>query len=109
MTKEFALINTTARLLNNHKWYSIFDRLDDINSVFELKILLSNDIKICHHIQELEKTSILIDDSGDYIEFLEIDRLRIKKTNELMTFLEELNVEFIEQEEYIDIEGYRKK
>jgi hypothetical protein len=40
MTKEFALINTTAGLLNNHKWYCIFDKLDDIKSVFELKTLL---------------------------------------------------------------------
>jgi hypothetical protein len=53
MAKEFALINTTAELLNNYKWYSIFDRLDDMKSIFELKTLLSNDIKVCHHIQEL--------------------------------------------------------
>ncbi len=108
MTKKFIIDNNATGLLNNHKWYKIFEWLNDSNINFQLKTLLSDKSNKYVQIIELEETSVLIDNSGDFIEFLEIDRLTIKKTNELLDFLNDLNIDYVDQIADIEIDGYRK-
>jgi len=107
-TRNFILEKTNGSLLNNQKWYRIFEWIEQHQSEFELKTLVSSEYKKADHIFELEKSSILIDNSGDFIEFLELEQLILKNTSELKTELEKLNVEFFEQADFIKINGYRK-
>ena len=82
-------------MLNNQKWYRIFEFIEQNKFEFELKTLLSPDFKKSNHILELEKSSILIDNSGDFIEFLELEQLILNNTLEVKVELENLNIEFI--------------
>ena len=108
ITKNFILNESLTGLLNNQKWIKIFEVIDINNIDFEIKKLLSENYKPCSFIRELENTSLLIDDSGDFIEFFEIDRLKVKKVNELITLLEEIKAKYTDQNELIEIEGYNK-
>ena len=93
--------------MNNQKWYQVFELVEQNHSEFELKTLLSSDIKVSNNILELENNSVLIDNSGDFIDFLELEKLILKSTSELGTKLKELNVDFTEQSGKIEINGYR--
>jgi len=107
-TRKFILENTSYSILNNQKWHKIFELVEQYCSEFELKTLLSFEIKKVDQILELEKSSILIDNSGNFIEFLEIEQLILKNTSELKTELKKLNVDFLEQADHIEINGYWK-
>jgi hypothetical protein len=107
-TKQYILSNSISGVLNNQKWHNIFDRLDDNKKEFLIKTLLSGQEKNCKWIRELEKTAILIDDFGDFTEFLEIERLIICKSRELIEFLDSSNIEYYRIEENIEIYGYKK-
>lgn len=107
-TKDFILMNTTASLMNNHKWQEIFNWIDQHHLQFELKTLLSDQTSSCDRIRELEATSILIDDMGDFIEFLEIEAITVKKNNELIRLLDELNIDYHDRSEWIEIKGYQR-
>jgi len=106
-TRNFILKYTTGSLMNNQKWYRIFEWIEQNNSEFELKTLLSSDIKKSNVILELENSSILIDNSGNFIDFLELEQLTLKNTAVLKAQLNKLNVGFIEQSDEIEIKGYR--
>jgi extradiol dioxygenase family protein len=107
-TRNFILEKTSGSILNNHKWYRIFEWIEQNNSEFELKTLLSPDIRKSEHILELEQTSILIDNSGNFIEFLELEKVTLKNTPELKNELIKLNVDFYEELNRVEIYGYRK-
>ena len=106
-TRNFILKHTSGSLMNNQKWYRVFELVEQNHSEFELKTLLSSDIKISNNILELEKNSVLIDNSGNFIDFLELEKLTLKSTSELETQLKELKVDFTEQSGKIEINGYR--
>lgn len=106
-TRNFILKHTSGSLMNNQKWYRVFELVEQNHSEFELKTLLSSDIKISNNILELENNSVLIDNSGNFIDFLELEKLTLKSTPELETQLKELNVDFTEQLGKIEINGYR--
>ena len=108
-TRNLILSKSYSSLMNNQKWYRIFELIEQHNSEFELKTILSSETKKTDQILELEKSSILIDNSGDFIEFLELEQLILKSTSELKIELEKLNMEFFEQADFIKINGYRKK
>jgi len=107
-TRNLILSKSYSSLMNNRKWYQIFELLEQQYSEFELKTLLSSEAKKTDQILELEKSSILIDNSGDFIEFLELEQLILKNTSELKTELKKLNMDFFEQADFISIYGYRK-
>jgi hypothetical protein len=107
-TRKFILENTTPSLLNNHKWYKIFELVEQYCSEFELKILLSSELKNSNQIYELEQSSILVDNSGDFIEFLELEELTLENSPELNAELKKLNIEFLEESNKLTIQGYRK-
>ena len=106
-TRNFIREKTNGSLMNNQKWFRIFELIEQCNSEFEIKTLLSSGIRKADQILELERSSILIDNSGDFIEFLELERLILKNTSELKAELEKLNVEFIERADFVEINGYR--
>ena len=107
-TRNLILSKSLSSIMNNHKWYRIFELIEQHRSEFEIKTLMSSEHKKADHIFELEKSSILFDNSGDFIEFLEIEQLSLKNTSELKSELEKLNVEFFKQAGFIKINGYRK-
>ena len=101
-------MNTTASLMDNHKWREIFDWIDQHHLPFELKTLLSDQTRSCDRIRELETTSILIDDTGDFIEFLEIEAITARKTNELIRLLDKLNIDYYDRSKWMEIKGYQR-
>ena len=70
-----------------HKWFQTFELIEEFQSKFELKTILSPETKKADSILELEKSSILIDNSGEFIEFLELEQIFIKSTLELKSEL----------------------
>lgn len=107
-TRNLIISKSFSSLMNNQKWYRIFEWIEQHQSEFKLKTLFSSkNIKI-DQINELEKSSVLIDNSGDFIEFLELEQIILKNTAELRVELKKQNVEFIEQDDFIEINGYRK-
>ncbi len=107
-TRNLIISKSFSSLMNNQKWYEVFDWIEQHNFQFELKTLLSTEIKKSNQVFELEKSSILIDESGNFIEFFELDQLILKNATELKTELEKMNVEFIEHVNFVEISGYRK-
>lgn len=107
ITKNLILSDSITGLLNNQKWIKIFEIIDIHRAGFEIKTLLSENYIGCSFIREPEKTSLLIDDSGDFIEFFEIYRLKTKKTNELITLFDKIKVKYIDLNDLIEIEGYK--
>lgn len=107
-TRNLILSKSYSSLMNNQKWYRVFELIEQHYYEFELKTLLSSETKKTDQILELEKSSILIDNSSDFIEFLELEQLILKSTSELKAELEKLNMEFFEQADFIKIYGYRK-
>ena len=107
-TKQYILSNSITGILNNQKWKELFDWLDSHGIAFKLRILLSKDEIDCDWIRELEDTSILIDDSGDFIEFYEIESIKTKYNRELIEFLKPTNFDYNNTHEEIEIYGYKK-
>lgn len=107
-TRNFIRSKSFSSLMNNHKWFQIFELIEEHQSEFELKTLLSSEIRKADSIHELEKSSILIDNSGEFIEFLELEQIVVKRTLELKSELDKLNVDFYEEMNNIKIQGYRK-
>ncbi|MDN5205452.1 hypothetical protein QQ008_28980 [Fulvivirgaceae bacterium BMA10] len=92
--------------MNNIKWLEVFDWLQNENISFQLKTLLSIEQSYCDFIRELESTSILIDDSGDFTEFLEIEFVRTDSSDALLKFLLGSKISFNQTENRIQINGY---
>ncbi len=107
-TQQFILSNSIAGLLNNHKWYSLFEWIECENIPFGIKILLSGEYRKCDWIRELEDTAILIDDKGDFIEFFEIESLQTVNHNGLSEFLRVSNFDYNETQEGIEVYGYKR-
>ena len=109
LTKQYIFANSTIGLLNNSKWLHLFEYFDRTHNEFQIKTLMANDLRSCSYIRELESTSVLIDDSGDFIEFLEIDTLRTKSTDDIIKLLDNLNIEYSNYNGFIEVCGYRNK
>lgn len=101
-------LNSYSCLLNNNKWFKIFELIEAHKYKFEIKSVISSEIKKVEQIIELEKSSILFETSTDFTEFLEIEQITLNKASELITELKKLNVEFFEDLDKIIIQGYRK-
>ncbi|WP_370632431.1 DUF6678 family protein [Marixanthomonas sp. SCSIO 43207] len=107
-TRNFIRSKSFSSLMNNHKWFQIFELIEEQQSEFELKTVRSFEIRKADSILELEKSSILIDNSGEFIEFLELEQITLKNTSELKSELNNLNVDFYEESDKIKIRGYSK-
>lgn len=106
-TRQFILAKNLSGLLNNHKWFEIFDWLQSEKNILEIKLLLSGNTIAFNTIYELESSSLLIDHSGNFIEFFEIEFLFISKSNEVEKFLSEQKIDYSIHSEKIRIDGYR--
>ncbi|AUC76175.1 DUF6678 family protein [Olleya sp. Bg11-27] len=95
-------------ILNNQKWHNIFEIIENKNIVFKIKLLLNSNANYCAFIRELSETSILIDDSGKFIEFLEIDYIEMNKNDDILAFLNNKETEYFMDENIIKILGYKK-
>ncbi|WP_435262667.1 DUF6678 family protein [Tenacibaculum sp. nBUS_03] len=106
--KRIILEKGYSGILNNQKWHNIFEIIDKRHIVFKIKLLINSDANYCDFIRELNETSMLIDDSGKFIEFLEIDYIEINKNDEILDFLENKKTEYFMDENIIKILGYNK-
>ena len=107
-SKNFILNNSLSGCLNNTKWKELFDVIEMNNLSFELKTLLSNNIIKCEFIREVENSALLIDDSGNFIEYLEIDNIMINRNKNIKEFLIDKRIEYLEDEKRITVFGYKK-
>lgn len=107
-TQNFIRSESFSSTMNNHEWFRVFELIQEHLFEFEIKTLISSEIKRIESILELEKSSILIDNSGEFIEFLELEQITLKNTLKLKSELDKLNVDFYEELDKIRIQGYRK-
>ena len=105
-TRNFIIKSKYSGLLNNQKWYRVFEWIELNNQEFEFKTLLSPDLKKTEYILELEKTSLLMNSSNHFISFLELEKLILKNSEELKSELKNIGVGFIEKTNTIVIFGY---
>ena len=108
-TQNLIRSKSFSSLMNNHKWYRILEFIEKNKSEFDLKILLSSEITKTNKIIELEKSSLLTDNSGEFIYFLELESITLKNTSELISELDKLNVDFYKKMDSIKIQGYRNQ
>jgi len=106
-TKAFIASNNLTGLLNNQKWFNLFEFIEDCNLSFQMKLLNSDEIINVVQIFELEKTAILIDFKGNFVMFLEIDKITIPGTMELQKYLNQERFEYVSLENVFEIFGYR--
>lgn len=108
-TKRYIFEETSTSLLNNKKWHSILDKTQNEGQSCKIKLLLSDRILMCDFIREVEMTSALFDDTGNFVEFLEIEYITINTTENMLSFLNGLKVNFSENLGEITIMGYVKR
>lgn len=108
-TKHFIQENTSASLLNNKKWHSILEKIQEEGQSIKIKTLLSDFSFSCDFIREIELSSALFDDTGNFIEYFEIEYITLKRTDEMLRFLNKLNVNYSDNLDQITIIGYLKK
>jgi|GEM_PF-2458542 len=107
LTRELIRAKRLSGLLNNTKWFEIFEWISNSRIGFEIKLLSGTESRHCDFIRELENTSILVDNTGDFIEFLEIESLRFKSSKEAAEYLDSLRVEYVDEDDDLIIMGYR--
>ncbi|MGB1295812.1 MAG: DUF6678 family protein [Flavobacteriales bacterium] len=107
-TRNKVKAQSFSSLMNNQKWHRVFEFVEQHGSKFELKTLLSSRPKESDQILELEKSSILMDHSGEFIEFLELEFLVLENTTALINELEKFNIDYCEHSDFVKIFGYRK-
>lgn len=107
LTRELIRKNGLSGRLNNTKWHEILEWIDESRLSFDIKLLSELNFRYCDFIRELEKTSVLLDESGDFIEFLEIEFLKLEKNENVVNHLEILGKDHIEEIEWVIIQGYR--
>lgn len=78
-TRELIQAKGLSGLFNNTKWVEVFEWIDDSRMPFDIKLLSEDKIRHYDFIRELETTSVLIDDTGVFIEFFEIELLKFKR------------------------------
>ncbi len=105
-TRKYILAKTSASYLNNIHWYEILSWLDENAISFQIKTLLSGEVRHCNFIKELEETSVLIDNSGDFIEFLELEKLKCDYKDNFVKFLDEYPIPYLINGTEIEIVGY---
>lgn len=107
LTKELIQTKNLSGLLNNTKWFEIFECFENSKTTFDLKLLPEDKLRHCDFILELEDTSVLLDNSGDFIDFVEIELVKFKKDPKLTKDLDNLRIEYSADAEYLIIQGYR--
>lgn len=106
-SKNFILANKLSGLLNNYKWYQVFELIENNHLEFYYKILLDSKVIKSKQLLELEKSSFISDSSTGFIEFLEVDFITFNSSFEVMYELTELNIQFTVSIDKIIINGYR--
>jgi hypothetical protein len=105
-TRNLIVTKGLSGLLNNTKWYQIFEWIEQARISFDIKLLSEVDSRHCSFIKELEDTSILADDKGDFVEFLEIESLTFKRDKKLVDLLDKLGAVYLSETDNITVRGY---
>lgn len=106
-TRTFIASHTKASYLNNTKWRELLDRVWELNAPFAYKTLLEDNWKDCSFIRELEEQAVLLDDTGDFIEFLEIEAIEVPSEERLSDFLNLKHIPYTIQNGKLLIQAYR--
>ncbi|MEN5197524.1 hypothetical protein [Sphingobacterium faecium] len=100
-------MNAKSGLLNNIKWFNLFELLEALVLQFSLK-RLNHQIEIeITFIRELESDCLIIDDKNGFIKFLDIEKITFLGNESLVSFLEDKNYPFDTDQDSITIYGYR--
>jgi hypothetical protein len=106
-TKDLILAERLSGLLNNTKWHEIFEWIEESRTEFEIKLLSETEPLHSDFIRELEDSSVLVDDKGGFVEFLEIESVTIKNDKKSIEYLDNLRVEYTAHADDLTILGYR--
>ena len=103
-TRELIRKRRLSGLLNNTKWHEVFEWVASSRIQFDVKLLSENTLRHCDFIRELESSSILIDNTGDFIEFFEIESAIFD--NNVAKYLDSLGISYIDNANQLIVPGY---
>lgn len=106
LTKQYIQSNSISGIMNNQKWQKLFDWFDENRTIFKVTFLLSKEEISCDWIREIEETSVLLNDSGNFVEFYEINSVKTITSHELIKFLKLNNLDYSDTNGEIKICGY---
>lgn len=100
-------MHNQSGLLNNIKWFKLFDLLETLGLEFSLNIMNPERKIYTTFIRELESDCLIADDKNGFIKFLDIKNLMVSKHALLIHFLEDQNYPFAMDQTSITVYGYR--
>jgi hypothetical protein len=103
---KYAVAHNLSSLMNNTKWYKVFEFISHPKTMFEIELLGTGERRSSDWILELEGAMVMVD-YGGFITFAEIHKLRLPVRDDLRGFLEETQLAYEEDNEQLVIYGYR--
>jgi hypothetical protein len=107
MTQQLIRERGLASFMNDPKWHAVFEEIKALKLPFEIKTVLNTEAHPCHQIYELERVAVLTDMPGKFIEFWEIEQVRIQHSDRMEAFLQTMHVEFYSESGKWVVVGYR--
>lgn len=102
---EYAVAQNLGSLMNNTKWYKVFEFISHPKTLFEIELLGSGERRVSDWILELEGAMVMVD-YGGFITYAEIHKLRLPVRDDLRDILNEMQLVFDEDAEQLVVYGY---
>ena len=95
-----------SSLMNNVKWFKVLEEVEFRDVTFKMKLLLNSETIEVNQIFEIEESSILINNNGEFIEFMEIESIEVPRSIEFKSFCNRMKLLYSEKMDHIQINGY---
>lgn len=103
---KYAAAHNLSSLMNNTKWYKVFEFISYPKTMFEIELLGTGERRRNNWILELEEAMVMVD-YGGFITYAEIHKLYLPVRDDLRGFLEETQLACEEDNEQLVVYGYR--
>ena len=104
--KNYISNTSLSSLMNNVKWFKVLEEVEFRDVTFKMKLLLNSETIEVDQIFELEESSILINNNGEFIEFMEIESIEVPRSIEFKSFCNRMKLLYSEKMDHIQINGY---
>ena len=104
--KNYISNTSLSSLMNNVKWFKVLEEVEFRDVTFKMKLLLNSETIEVNQIFEIEESSILINNNGEFIEFMEIESIEVPRSIEFKSFCNRMKLLYSEKMDHIQINGY---
>ncbi|NQZ85908.1 MAG: hypothetical protein HRU03_09390, partial [Nanoarchaeales archaeon] len=95
--KNYISNTSLSSLMNNVKWFKVLEEVEFRDVTFKMKLLLNSETIEVNQIFELEESSILINNNGEFIEFMEIESIEVPRSIEFKSFCNRMKLLYSEK------------